>query len=61
MVKTRAGNLTLDTDIHFIFNFQISNLFAMVIRYIQCLLRVGVSILAGVFLTSSFCVVPKFC
>ena len=27
--------------------------------YIQCLLRVDGSILAGVFLTSSFCVVPE--
>ena len=31
----------------------------MLIVHIQCLLRVDGSILAGVFLTSFFCVVPE--
>ena len=57
---------TLATDIQFqvlLSNFHISNLLVIVIYmhivHIQCLLRVDGSTLAGVFLTSSFCVVPE--
>ena len=55
---------TLATDIQFhIFNFQICLpwLFTKkeLIVHIQCLLRVDGSIVAGVFLTFFFCVVPE--
>ena len=57
--------LSIATDIQFhIFNFQICLpwLFTKkkeLIVHIQCLLRVDGSIVAGVFLTSFFCVVPE--
>ena len=56
--------VSINTDIQFhIFNFQICLpwLFTKkeLIVHIQCLLRVDGSIVAGVFLTSFFCVVPE--
>ena len=56
--------LSIATDIQFqVFNFQICLpwLFTKkkLILHIQCLLRVDGSLVAGVFLTSFFCVVPE--
>ena len=64
MIKTRTGSLTLQL----LFLFSTFTEFAMVIYkkwvyirivHIQSLLRINGSILADVFLTSSFCVVPE--
>ena len=63
MVKTRTGNLALQPLIFFFFIFHcnchghLQN--KMGIVHIQCLVRIDGSILAGFFLTFSFCVVPK--
>ena len=65
MVKTRTG--TIATDFQFLFYFQLSlNLpwsFTKqkmdIVHSHTSVLRIDGSILAGVFLTSSFCVVPE--
>ena len=57
--------LSIATDIQFhVFNFQICLPFFIykkkqLIVHMQCLFRVDGSIVAGVFLTSFFCVVPE--